>query len=253
MHHALLMLLVIATTSLANIPEDQLTQWFQAGNRAYRAGEYATADSLYQQILQAGYESAALYYNLGNTHYKMGHIGQAIFYYRKALHINPSDPDAQKNLKLARLKIVDKIELPPQFFLLVWWHKITHNNSYRFYGKLFLLIWWLMFIWGTIYLVVRNSRWRQRIRPIITVMAICLIFIGGIGYAAYQVQEIQRTGVIISDIVTVRSAPEQNATELFILHEGSEVAIQEKRGNWYKIQLLDGKSGWVPLQVMAII
>ena len=55
-----------------------------------------------------------------------------------------------------------------------------------------------------------------------------------------------REGVIYGEQVTVTSAPSHRATQLFELHEGLKVAILEQSGDWYQIELLDGKSGWLP-------
>ena len=47
---------------------------FNTATEAYNNGAYQEAISLYNQILDANLHSAALYYNLGNAHYKLGEI-----------------------------------------------------------------------------------------------------------------------------------------------------------------------------------
>ncbi len=247
------LVVLLFTIVVAEVPEQQLNHWFQAANLAYREGDFHRADSLYQQILKAGYENAALYYNLGNTHYKLGHIGKAIYYYRKALQLNPGDADVQKNLRLARLKVVDKIELPPEFFLLAWWHRLTRNWHYLNYWKLVLAAWWVLLLAGMGRLMVKNERIRSALRRLMWISGVVLLMFATVGYAAYHAQVGQKAGVVFSDVITVRSAPESDATELFILHEGSEVLLLDQRGEWVKIQLLDGKSGWVPREAIGII
>ncbi|MCK4688942.1 MAG: SH3 domain-containing protein, partial [Candidatus Marinimicrobia bacterium] len=49
------------------------------------------------------------------------------------------------------------------------------------------------------------------------------------------------------------AAPQGGSTELFIVHEGSKVKILEQDGNWYKIELIDGKQGWITAGGVGII
>ena len=54
-------------------------------------------------------ESADIYYNLGNSYYKMNNIAKAVLNYERALLLNPGNNDIRFNLELARSKTVDKV------------------------------------------------------------------------------------------------------------------------------------------------
>jgi SH3-like domain-containing protein len=45
--------------------------------------------------------------------------------------------------------------------------------------------------------------------------------------------------------VYIKSAPDPQSTDLFILREGIKVSLLDKEGDWQKIQLADGKVGWM--------
>ena len=107
-------------------PNKNGSLFFEQGNQAYRDGTYQEAINWYQKVLNAGYESGRLYYNLGNCYYKINQIGQAILNYEKAKKFFPNDSELEFNLELARLKIIDRIEMPPRFFLFEWWDKIKN-------------------------------------------------------------------------------------------------------------------------------
>ena len=77
---------------------------------AYTKEDYAKAIELYEGILKSNGESAAVYYNLGNTYYKAGKIAPAILNYERCLLLDPGDSDARFNLQMARQKTIDKIE-----------------------------------------------------------------------------------------------------------------------------------------------
>jgi SH3-like domain-containing protein len=60
----------------------------------------------------------------------------------------------------------------------------------------------------------------------------------------------QQEGNSSAAIVTVsssyvKSAPDENAHDLFMIHEGSRIRLLDKVGEWNKIRLEDGKVGWM--------
>eukprot|EP01132_Coremiostelium_polycephalum_P015140 gene15140-18314_t len=100
---------------------DRPSDWFAKGNEQYAKARYEQALEAYQKVEQSGYSSAAFNFNLGNTYYKLGNMPAAILNYERAYRLAPSDKDIDLNLKLARLKITDKIDEVPELFLLSWW------------------------------------------------------------------------------------------------------------------------------------
>ena len=49
---------------------DNAQALFASGNASYNKGQYKEALAAYQKIFDSGYESAALYFNMGNASYK---------------------------------------------------------------------------------------------------------------------------------------------------------------------------------------
>ena len=86
---------------------------FIQGNAEYQKRDFASAERYYRSILDSGVESGAVYYNLGNTCFKQKKLGEAIYYWEKALQKLPGDADVRENLDLVSLLIVDRIETPP--------------------------------------------------------------------------------------------------------------------------------------------
>ena len=56
---------------------------FKQGNSAYNKSEYKKAISLYEQTLKMGQFSAELYYNLGNSYYKLNNIAEVFIILKK--------------------------------------------------------------------------------------------------------------------------------------------------------------------------
>jgi len=100
---------------------DVLQDNFDVGNQLYQQGQYEQAVEKYQLVLQAGFESGELYFNLGNVYYKLNQLGLARLYYERAAILLKNDEALTDNLALLNQRLIDKIPVPPQFFLLNWW------------------------------------------------------------------------------------------------------------------------------------
>ena len=59
--------------------------------------------------------------------------------------------------------------------------------------------------------------------------------------------------IIYNPVVSGKSSPDNSGTDLFVLHEGTKVSIEDEVGEWLKIRLSDGNVGWVPINSLNII
>jgi tetratricopeptide (TPR) repeat protein len=57
---------------------------FEQANQFYTDGQYSSAIDIYEELLQNGYETPEVYFNLGNSYYKLNDIAYSILYYEKA-------------------------------------------------------------------------------------------------------------------------------------------------------------------------
>ena len=89
---------------------------FVAANNHYKNGKFETAIENYQKIESQNFISSELYYNLGNSYYKLNKVGPSIYYYEKALQLNPLNEDVKKNLVFAKRLALDNIQELPQTF-----------------------------------------------------------------------------------------------------------------------------------------
>ena len=54
---------------------------FDEANTLYNSGKYENAISIYQQIINDGLHSSALYFNMANCYYKLNKIAPSIYHY----------------------------------------------------------------------------------------------------------------------------------------------------------------------------
>ena len=70
--HTLLILIALASVfTIGAKAQPTAEQWFEQANKAYNAGSYDTALVLYKNVIDNELESVSLYFNMGNTYYKM--------------------------------------------------------------------------------------------------------------------------------------------------------------------------------------
>jgi uncharacterized protein YgiM (DUF1202 family) len=54
-------------------------------------------------------------------------------------------------------------------------------------------------------------------------------------------------------MVNGKSSPDKSGNDIFVLHEGTKVTVEDGVGEWSEIRLSDGNKGWVPLNSLIII
>ena len=99
----LIFILVVSSHSFS----DQKIEKFQEANARYNNSDYIGAIQLYEQIVAEKWQSGYLYYNLGNSYFRAGMVGQSIWAYNKALKLSPRFDNIKYNLEIANIKIKD--------------------------------------------------------------------------------------------------------------------------------------------------
>ena len=102
---------------------------FDSATVAYNKGDYEKAISFYMEILEEDQHSAALYYNLGNSYYKLNQIAPSIYYYEKALLLDPNDKEIRSNLVYAQNMTLDAINPLPETTLSRFYKQVTGIKS----------------------------------------------------------------------------------------------------------------------------
>jgi tetratricopeptide (TPR) repeat protein len=244
-----MLLLVLSGRLLAQEADLQ----FRQANELYRTGNYEKAADLYETVLHNGYESPPLYYNLGNSYFKLNKYPSAILNYERARRLAPHDDDIAYNLHLANLRLIDKIEPIPQFFLLDWWKSFESLATSDRWAMIVVMAMWGLSVAAVIFWFVRSALIQRAL------FLLGLLFILTAGTSAFcmfrqmAAERGDQSAIIFSPSVTVKSSPDDKSTDLFVLHEGIKLELLDNVGEWRKIRLPDGKIGWLPQQDMQVI
>jgi tetratricopeptide (TPR) repeat protein len=95
---------------------------FEAANTKYQAGDFKAAAALYEEIIKNSQGTGAVYFNLGNTYFRLGQKGKAVIAYERAFKVIPRDKDLLWNMNVLKSVLPDRIE-PVNENLIVYWLK----------------------------------------------------------------------------------------------------------------------------------
>lgn len=218
---------------------------FEQGNQFYQKENYQEAINSYESVLASGKQSAELYFNLGNSYYKLHKVAPAIYNLEKAAQLNPSDADIQTNLEFARKMAIDDIKEVPK----VGFSKLLQDltSSYHFDTWAWIAV-VLSFVFFGCFAAYYYSKTAFKKRVFFTAMFIVLLgIIISISSGMYEKNRIEneKPAIVFVEKVEVKNEPKTSSPNAFILHEGTKVNIIESIANWKKIQLADETTGWI--------
>ena len=226
---------------LQALSSDSANTVFQKANAAYEKGRYEEARTKYETLVEAGWVSTELYYNLGNTYFKLKKNGLAILFYEKTLKLDSRQEDAWANLELARLRRRDTMIIPPDFFVFALLRGLRDYFSVSTWAWLSLIGWYLLI--GL--LVLPRMGWWVSPNWVRRGVAIVFLLLSVCFFSKWAHESNQQEAVILSSVADARNEPLEASSVVFVLHEGTKVQIRSEREDWLEIVLPDGKVGWV--------
>lgn len=218
---------------------------FNLANKLYAEGKFAEAAAGYQKILQSGSVSPALWFNYGNAEYKLGQTGRAIAAYRRAELLAPHDDEVQANLDFVRKQVQGPT------LHASWWKNWLGGLTLNEWAVLAAGTFWLTFILFAARQIrpALRSRWRGLTAGLVMVMILCCAGLG----AAAKIHFSQQTAVVVASEATARSGPFTEAQDAFKVHDGAELAVLNRRENWYQVSAGSGRIGWLPQKQLEIL
>ena len=230
----------------------ETNDWFEGGNAAYNEGNYEQALTMYENIVESGMESAALYYNMGNTYYKMKEYPHAILYYEKALKLDPGNEDIRTNLEIANLAVVDKINEIPQSFISRWWNGLKSSFSVDGWAWISVASFAMLLLCLFLFFMARRTGLRKAGFFVGLLMVVCLSL--SLVFAIGKQRDLNRQdeAIIMTPTVTAKSSPSEKGIDLFVLHEGTKVRVLDAASEWCKIRIADGSVGWLQAKDMEV-
>jgi tetratricopeptide (TPR) repeat protein len=211
----------------------------------YKKGQYQEAITEYENIFRSKKHSAELYYNLGNCYYKLNKVAPAIYNFEKALLLNPDDAEIQNNLRFAQKRTIDDIKIVAK----VGFSKILsdataryHYNSWAWIAVGFASLFFMFFV---LFYFLYKTGYKRLFFTLMIFSFISIIISSVAAYFAKSIFDKDQPAIVFQESIAVKTEPKSASPDSFVLHEGAKVFVIETIDNWKKIELLDGKKGWI--------
>jgi hypothetical protein len=241
-----LWLLLVLIPSGAAAIDAGLADHFENGNQAYLDGDYLGAVEAYRKVLEGGVQHPDMYFNLANAYYRSGQRGLAVWFYEKALSMNPSDDGAASNLEIVKKELIDRVVMSEGSAVgEPMWHEFIRSLKLGWLTWTFLGFYVLAFA----ILIGRRLARADSVRRLlfwVNVPIITLTLVFGLLFSSrVYIQERVHHGVVVSSTVSLREGPERTARELMQVHEGLKVRLLNEVDDYLRIRLANGVEGFV--------
>jgi tetratricopeptide (TPR) repeat protein len=218
---------------------------FDEANKLYEQGRYSDAIAHYDALLQRKEVSPALYFNLGNAYFKSGKPGQAIVCYRLAQRLDPRDPDIRANLRFARESVGSTVP-----GLRGWrrWLTMLTLNELTLAAAAAVWIWFAILIAGQL-----RRDWVQVLRPYRIVGGLVAAAVVAWLVVVLQSRIGSSAAVVISRETPVRYGPFEEAQSFYTARDGMELAILDRKDDWFQVSDGGRRVGWVKAKDLAVL
>ena len=227
---------------------DTHAQVFLDGIKHYDAREHEKAAALFEKLAADGIHNGKLYYNIGNTYLKQDKLGLAMLWYERAHRLIPGDPDLNFNMDYARSLLKDEPGTlnSPVFKVIFFWKDMCSTVVWQWIGIIAGMLFWCFFACTYFF--------RKRVLMPFIYFFLCVALLSS-GTAVYFFNEsiFHSRAIVLDKVVSVRSGFSSETTELFVLHEGTLVAVEKQMNGYLKIRYDKNKIGWVSDKMAEII
>jgi len=219
------------------------TPWLFAqeseAQKAYNKGDYLEAAQLFnKQVKESKKPSAALYYNLGNSYYKLGLNSKALANYLRAWLINPRDKDIYHNLSFVLAQNGQTLipaGVPESAFHLYFYLSIIELE-----GLLWLFAWLFTIVF--IFVLFSNNK---KLKGLLIFLGV-ILFLTSIWYFTRRPFDTKPLAVVNAAQAEVRSGPGENFPVNLSVPRSHIVEVKDSKEGWLHIYIPSEKAqGWV--------
>ena len=227
----------------------------ESATAEYNNDKYAKALELYLQAATEEGTSSDLFYNIGNTYYRMGDLGNAVLYYERALVLNPSNEDAEINLEFVNSKIQTRLSEEKSFVVHVidtFIESLTSNEWATIASITFVLLiaGILLYVFSSVVTLRKVGFFGGGVMLVVSIVSLMSAFTVKSRVEAHDKAVVLSPSVTLS---TVPRIPKGKAEEAFILTAGNKVTVVdsveningEKAEMWYEVKADDTHRAWL--------
>lgn len=256
MKSAIISLLIILSASFGFIARaDEPGALIAQADSAYTSDDYARALDLYRQAADSCGTSAKLWYNIGNTYYRLGNPGMAIVAYERALRLDPSDADARTNLEFVNSRLTDRPG-DKGSFMSNSLDSVCNLTTADTWAWCSFVIFCLMM--GSIAIYIFGNSVTLRKAGFFAALVLLALTVAAIVVTLRSSSLMtSRTEAVITARSTILSTsprePKDRTEEAMLLHEGTKVSIIDSVSapgdslpvKWYDVKVDNSHRAWI--------
>jgi tetratricopeptide (TPR) repeat protein len=236
-----LLLLAGAARAQAQTNSDPFLQ----GNKFYEEGKYSQAAALYEELLRAGHVSPAIYFNAGNAWFKDGQVGRAIYDYRRAEQLAPRDPDIRANLGIARAQAGTSSAALPGSRWTRWVGRVTLNEWACAASAVLALF---FFVLTARQISPAFGKSSGGLGGVLAAASLWLLICLGL---SINQQWLEKSSIVIVPEAVVRWGPDDESKSAFTAHDGAEMLVLGRDGDWVQVSDAGRHIGWLQQKNVA--
>jgi tetratricopeptide (TPR) repeat protein len=246
-------LLFVFSCGINAAAQDTSKEKFNKGVASFSSGNYKDALQFWTDIYNTGYRSSNLNYNIANAYFKLSDIPDAILFYERAYLLNPADENINYNLQIARTLTVDRFQEIPELFFVKWYNLVSLLLSTNSWAKISIAS--FIFCLLLLSLYIYSSKYRQKVLGFWLAVFFLIVTLSSFAFALRNKSLVydSHKAIIMNPLVSGKSSPAASGTDLFVLHDGTKVTVEDEVGGWFEIRLSDGNKGWIPGNSLKII
>ncbi len=245
--------LLIVFHSMALTQEFEPSSEFTQANDLYRSQDYNNAIIVYNRILDEGWTSFELFYNLAVSHNAIGEYDKAILYMQKAQFEKPNNKMVKTKLDEFRNAAgIDIIEID-DFLPIKYWNILSQTVS-SFSWLLLQVIFSLLTI-TTLYFWLYGNLNGPNKRKVVS-FSILFLFLFVLSYSLGKTSDYHqynRTKGILMVEGYLYSGADERSDEVRPLKAGVYVEVLDKIDDWVKVRLRNKEEGWVEESSISLI
>lgn len=225
----------------------------------YNQELYNQALNAYLAQAKTGEVSSDLYYNIGNTYYRLKDNAHAILYYERALLLDPSNDDARYNVDFVRSRAGIDEDQGANIFS-IWIEGAVSRLSSNTWAVIALISFLLMLVAMAAYIFLDAMVWRKVgffgaiVALVVTILSlICAWHMHDRAVNHHQ-------AIVMASPAALSTSPRtpKDKTEVaFELAAGFKVTITDKvttTGNvWYHVETENRRQAWINAKDLEII
>lgn len=238
---ALASLLLCGFTQAADqTPEERFT----SARAAFDKGDYAKAQYQAEAMIKDGLISRELMELLGHARYRLGDLGRAALWYRRAALFPPPTPELRQNIAHIHDR-TGNVSFPSNGFL----DQLSARFSRSQWLQVALFSGWTILLTVTFCVLYARSNAFRALLLTGTALALLIGAISVIGWAWHPTYEkVKDVFIITAPNTRAYTAASTTAGSVTELRAGSEVRTLQDRGAWCYVEIPaenESRRGWV--------